>query len=331
MNTTAGSFEIVPPRAGRTPLVAHVPHGSTFIPPDARELILLDDAALQRELVRMTDWHTEDLFSGVHDLGGTGDECQPTALRWHDRNRIAIRTPRGGGRRMLEGLSDAGRPITVIRAGERAVLADQFRDPRHASRRSCRPGRGVRWGPLRGTHRRRVERVAPRVVIRVFDARLARGSMQPRADSEVMSTMPEHETMCPFDSLMDDPQAAPNFVASGSCGSLFVNTNQSHRGRCIYVFHRHVEDPTLLRPNEFSDFASEMFGFMRLLRRTFHPELVNVALLGNRVPHLHWHIVPRYLDDPNLDGPPWPHVAVPLSDEECVLIVSELQRNLVES
>ena len=58
MNTTADFIEIVTPRARRTSLVAHVPHGSTFIPPTARELILLDDGALQRELVRMTDWHT---------------------------------------------------------------------------------------------------------------------------------------------------------------------------------------------------------------------------------------------------------------------------------
>ena len=57
MNTTADFIEIVTPRVRRTPLIAHVPHGSTFIPA-ARGLILLDDGALQRELVRMTDWHT---------------------------------------------------------------------------------------------------------------------------------------------------------------------------------------------------------------------------------------------------------------------------------
>jgi N-formylglutamate amidohydrolase len=33
--------------------------------------MVLDDAGLQRELVRMTDWHTEDLFSWVPDLGGS--------------------------------------------------------------------------------------------------------------------------------------------------------------------------------------------------------------------------------------------------------------------
>jgi N-formylglutamate amidohydrolase len=68
---TPRSFEIVSDRGDRSPLVAHVPHVSTFIPPEARELILLTDAALGRELARMTDWHTEDLFSWVLDLGGS--------------------------------------------------------------------------------------------------------------------------------------------------------------------------------------------------------------------------------------------------------------------
>ena len=36
-----------------------------------REQILLDDEALQRELVRLTDWHTDHLFSWVLDMGGT--------------------------------------------------------------------------------------------------------------------------------------------------------------------------------------------------------------------------------------------------------------------
>jgi len=66
-----GFHTIVPAHGPRGPLVAHVPHASTFIPLAARELISLDDAALGRELARMTDWHTEDLFSWVLDLGGS--------------------------------------------------------------------------------------------------------------------------------------------------------------------------------------------------------------------------------------------------------------------
>ena len=53
--------------AGRSAAILHIPHGSITIPEDLRASFLLDDLALQQELLRMTDWHTEDLF-GVPGL-----------------------------------------------------------------------------------------------------------------------------------------------------------------------------------------------------------------------------------------------------------------------
>lgn len=43
-------------------LVLHIPHSSHFIPPEARRAIVLDDAALRTELLRMTDAYTDELF-----------------------------------------------------------------------------------------------------------------------------------------------------------------------------------------------------------------------------------------------------------------------------
>lgn len=35
------------------------------------------------------------------------------------------------------------------------------------------------------------------------------------------------------------------------------------------------------------------------------PDHVNIAALGNLVPHLHWHIIPRYRADPHWGAPIW--------------------------
>lgn len=51
----------VVPGAARSPVVLHVPHASRRIPGRVRERILLDDAALELELDRMTDTHTDQL------------------------------------------------------------------------------------------------------------------------------------------------------------------------------------------------------------------------------------------------------------------------------
>jgi N-formylglutamate deformylase len=42
--------------------VLHIPHSSKRVPAEAREVILLDDAALNGELLRMTDAYTDELF-----------------------------------------------------------------------------------------------------------------------------------------------------------------------------------------------------------------------------------------------------------------------------
>jgi diadenosine tetraphosphate (Ap4A) HIT family hydrolase len=39
--------------------------------------------------------------------------------------------------------------------------------------------------------------------------------------------------------------------------------------------------------------------------RAFRPAKLNYELLGNTVPHLHWHLIPRYEDDPKPRIPVW--------------------------
>jgi N-formylglutamate amidohydrolase len=65
------TFEIIPPTGARGTIVGHVPHASTFIPADVRAEILLDDAELEREILHLTDSHTDDLFAWLANRGTT--------------------------------------------------------------------------------------------------------------------------------------------------------------------------------------------------------------------------------------------------------------------
>ena len=66
------AFEVVPAsKPGRRPIVAHIPHASMRIPPEIRSAILLSDMDLERELVALTDAHTDDLFSWLGHHGAT--------------------------------------------------------------------------------------------------------------------------------------------------------------------------------------------------------------------------------------------------------------------
>ena len=64
-------FEVFPPLGPRRPLVAHVPHSSSFIPDEVRSEILLSDAELADEMLRLHDAYTDDLYAGLGALGVT--------------------------------------------------------------------------------------------------------------------------------------------------------------------------------------------------------------------------------------------------------------------
>lgn len=64
-----------------------------------------------------------------------------------------------------------------------------------------------------------------------------------------------------------------------------------------------MAEPTELREDEAAAFWRELLKIGRAIETAFEPVKLNYNLLGNEVPHLHAHVVPRYADDPR---PGWP-------------------------
>lgn len=63
--------EILSPRGPRAPIVAHVPHASTVVPDEVRAELLVPPMEQAQELLRLTDWYTDELFAGLRDRGAT--------------------------------------------------------------------------------------------------------------------------------------------------------------------------------------------------------------------------------------------------------------------
>ncbi|MGV9339876.1 N-formylglutamate amidohydrolase [Streptomyces sp. NPDC003688] len=66
---TPRSFDLLPGATG-SPVLLHVPHAARAIPDDVRAGIVLDDAALARELDHITDAHTDTLAERAAELAG---------------------------------------------------------------------------------------------------------------------------------------------------------------------------------------------------------------------------------------------------------------------
>ncbi len=64
-----------------------------------------------------------------------------------------------------------------------------------------------------------------------------------------------------------------------------------------------MTEPTELAADEATAYWGEVLQVGRAIERAFEPVKINYTILGNSLPHLHAHIVPRYADDP---APGWP-------------------------
>lgn len=64
------------------------------------------------------------------------------------------------------------------------------------------------------------------------------------------------------------------------------------------IWHRHVREMTDLNDSERQAVMQVVFLVENVQRRILRTDKVNLASLGNMTPHLHWHIMPRWNDDP---------------------------------
>lgn len=75
-------------------------------------------------------------------------------------------------------------------------------------------------------------------------------------------------------------------------------------GYCVVSWrHGHVAEPMDLEPAQAAGYWRDVVAVARAIRSELHPVKLNFLTLGNSVPHLHTHVVPRYVDDPAPGGP----------------------------
>src|ERR687888_2776763 len=80
---------------------------------------------------------------------------------------------------------------------------------------------------------------------------------------------------------------------------------QFYHGYCILVARTHATELTNLPDAERHAYFDELCHLARAVETAFRPRKLNYELLGNQVPHLHWHLFPRYMDDPDALQPVW--------------------------
>jgi diadenosine tetraphosphate (Ap4A) HIT family hydrolase len=93
-------------------------------------------------------------------------------------------------------------------------------------------------------------------------------------------------------------------IFGGDVSDAYLQKAGIQRGYTISIWRgRHVAEPTELSEDEASAYWLEVLRVGRALEAQLQPVKLNYDVLGNSLPHLHTHVIPRYADDPR---PGWP-------------------------
>ncbi len=87
-------------------------------------------------------------------------------------------------------------------------------------------------------------------------------------------------------------------IADLNLSRLRLVANQSVPGYCILFCKKHVREVYHLNQKERLFYFEDMMQAAQAIDRAFQPIKMNFELLGNAIPHLHCHLIPRYYGDP---------------------------------
>ena len=96
-------------------------------------------------------------------------------------------------------------------------------------------------------------------------------------------------------------------IFKGKALDAYLQRDGRQRGYTIATWRgRHVAEPTELSADEAAQYWLEVLAVGRAIETVLRPVKMNYEVLGNSLPHLHTHVMPRYADDPR-PGWPFPH------------------------
>ena len=88
------------------------------------------------------------------------------------------------------------------------------------------------------------------------------------------------------------------------CRVVLVD-DPDYPGFCRVIWAGHIKEMTDLTAAERRHLMEVVFAVEDAVRATLAPDKINLASLGNVVPHLHWHVIPRYRSDRHFPNPIW--------------------------
>jgi diadenosine tetraphosphate (Ap4A) HIT family hydrolase len=88
------------------------------------------------------------------------------------------------------------------------------------------------------------------------------------------------------------------------CRVILVD-DADYPGFCRVILNDHVKEMTDLDVGRRLRLMTVVFAVEAAVRAALNPDKINLASLGNMVPHVHWHVIPRFSGDRHFPDAIW--------------------------
>ena len=102
-------------------------------------------------------------------------------------------------------------------------------------------------------------------------------------------------------------------------------------GFCRVIWKAHAREMTDLDPGQQFHLMSVVFAVESVIRQLFSPDKINLASFGNMVPHVHWHVIPRWQNDTHFPEPIWGKLQRGTSTDRPIVSNAELSSTLSQA
>ena len=101
-------------------------------------------------------------------------------------------------------------------------------------------------------------------------------------------------------------QASPHEILwqDDFCRVVLLN-DADYPAYCRVELIAHVKEMSDLPPSQRARMMNVVFAVETALREVMNPDKINLASLGNKTPHLHWHVIPRFETDKHFPNSHW--------------------------
>ena len=89
-----------------------------------------------------------------------------------------------------------------------------------------------------------------------------------------------------------------HLIADFGLTQAYLHDDQFFPGWTVLVLKRHATELFDLTKDERGQLIEEVSEVALALTMAFEPVKINYELLGNQLPHIHWHVIPRLTGDP---------------------------------